>query len=78
KPDGKGGARDERGAVLDGTITLDIDPTTGLIADPSVCPVIRSKTYVIGQEPRRYCGPDYHNGKTIQPSETRPRQYAPR
>ncbi len=74
KPEGKGGGREDRDTVLDGTITLDIDPTTGLIADPSVCPVIRSKTYVIGQEPRKYCGPEYHNGKTIQPSETRPRQ----
>jgi penicillin-binding protein 1B len=73
KPEGKGGGREGRDAVLDGTITLDIDPTTGLIADPSVCPVIRSKTYVIGQEPRKYCGPEYHNGKTIQPSEGRPR-----
>ncbi|HEY0377021.1 MAG TPA: PBP1A family penicillin-binding protein [Pyrinomonadaceae bacterium] len=78
KPDGKSGAKQERDAVLDGTITLDIDPTTGLIADPSVCPVIRSKTYVIGQEPRKYCGPEYHNGKTIQPAETRPRQVSPR
>ncbi|HKQ51533.1 MAG TPA: PBP1A family penicillin-binding protein, partial [Pyrinomonadaceae bacterium] len=74
KPEGKGGGREGGDAVLDGTITLDIDPTTGLIADPSVCPVIRSKTYVIGQEPRKYCGPEYHNGKTIQPSETRPRK----
>ncbi|HJU54826.1 MAG TPA: PBP1A family penicillin-binding protein [Pyrinomonadaceae bacterium] len=78
KPDGKGAAKDERGAKLEGTITLDIDPTTGLVADPSVCPVIRSKTYIIGQEPRKYCGPEYHNGKTIQPSETRPRQVGPR
>jgi penicillin-binding protein 1B len=66
------------GTRLEGTITLDIDPTTGLIADPSVCPIIRTKTYVIGQEPRRYCGPEYHNGKTIQPSATRPRVVAPR
>jgi penicillin-binding protein 1B len=62
---------------LQGAITLDIDPTTGLIADPSVCPIIRSKTYVIGQEPRRYCGPEYHNGRTVQPSETRPRTVKP-
>ena len=44
---------------LQGTITLDIDPTTGLIAVDS-CPVIRTKTFIIGQEPRKYCGPEYH------------------
>ncbi len=49
---------------LEGTITLDIDPSTGLIADPNVCPVIRSKTFQIGQEPRQYCGPQYHVGTT--------------
>jgi penicillin-binding protein 1B len=66
------------GARLEGTITLDIDPTTGLIADPEVCPVIRSKTFIIGQEPRKYCGPEYHNGKTIQPAASRPRYATPR
>jgi penicillin-binding protein 1B len=50
---------------LQGTITLDIDPTTGLIAVDS-CPVIRTKTFIIGQEPRKYCGPEYH--KKSQPS----------
>ncbi len=58
---------------LQGTITLDIDPTTGLIAVDS-CPVIRTKTFVIGQEPKKYCGPEYH--KKAQPSptiSTRPR-----
>jgi penicillin-binding protein 1B len=44
---------------LQGTITLDIDPTTGLIA-VDTCPVIRTKTFMIGQEPRKYCGPEYH------------------
>jgi len=47
---------------LQGTITLDIDPTTGLIAVDS-CPVIRTKTFIIGQEPKKYCGPEYHNKK---------------
>jgi len=47
---------------LQGTITLDIDPTTGLIAVES-CPVIRTKTFIIGQEPKKYCGPEYHNKK---------------
>ena len=58
---------------LQGTITLDIDPTTGLIAVDS-CPVIRTKTFIIGQEPRKYCGPEFH--KKAQPSPvpaTRPR-----
>jgi penicillin-binding protein 1B len=58
---------------LQGTITLDIDPSTGLIAIDS-CPVIRTKTFVIGQEPKKYCGPEYH--KKAQPSPaaaTRPR-----
>ena len=50
---------------LQGTITLDIDPTTGLIAVDS-CPVIRTKTFMIGQEPRKYCGPEYH--RKSQPS----------
>ncbi len=59
---------------LEGTITLDIDPTTGLIA-VETCPVIRTKTFVLGTEPRKYCGPQYHRGKTIEPVEVpgRPR-----
>jgi penicillin-binding protein 1B len=77
KLEGRGVVQDDGTARLQGTITLDIDPTTGLIADPNVCPVIRSKTFAIGQEPRRYCGPEYHNGRTVQPSETRPRRAAP-
>ncbi|HEY6045433.1 MAG TPA: PBP1A family penicillin-binding protein [Pyrinomonadaceae bacterium] len=44
---------------LQGTITLDVDPTTGLIA-VDTCPVIRTKTFIIGQEPQKYCGPEYH------------------
>ncbi len=59
-----------------GTITLDIDPTTGLIAAPT-CPVIRTRTYAIGTEPRRRCGPQYHQSQSIVPSETRPRRAAP-
>ena len=53
---------DESATKLQGTITLDIDPTTGLIAVDS-CPVIRTKTFIIGQEPKKYCGPEYHNKK---------------
>jgi penicillin-binding protein 1B len=65
----------ERGAAgtlnSNGTITIDIDPTTGLIAVPS-CPVIRTKTFVIGKEPKQYCGPQYHGGAPLpQPERAR-------
>jgi len=52
---------------LEGTITLDIDPTTGLIAVES-CPVIRTKTFVLGTEPKKYCGPEYHKGRAGDPA----------
>jgi penicillin-binding protein 1B len=71
--EGRGVAQGDGSTRLMGTITLDIDPTTGLIAAPT-CPVIRSKTFVIGTEPRRYCGPEYHNGRAIPPTGTRPRR----
>ncbi len=58
---------------LEGTITLDIDPQTGLIA-VETCPVIRTKTYLLGTEPKKYCGPNYHQRRTIEPAEpVRPR-----
>jgi len=56
---------------LEGTITLDIDPQTGLIAVES-CPIIRTKTFALGTEPKKYCGPEYHRRKTIEPAD-RPR-----
>ncbi len=59
-------------AGLEGTITLDIDPQTGLIA-VETCPVIRTKTFVLGTEPRKYCGPQYHQRKTIERGADRPR-----
>ena len=62
----------DEGARLEGSITLDIDPSTGLIA-VETCPVIRTKTFVIGTEPRKYCGPEFHQGRTIEPSAIRPR-----
>jgi penicillin-binding protein 1B len=69
KPDSRQKSRDsfdgESPSRLQGTITLDIDPTTGLIAVDS-CPIIRTKTFIIGQEPKKYCGPEYH--KKSQPS----------
>jgi penicillin-binding protein 1B len=60
------------GTGLEGTITLDIDPTTGLIAVES-CPIIRTKTFVLGTEPKKYCGPQYHKRNTIEPAADRPR-----
>ena len=57
---------------LEGTITLDIDPSTGLIAVDS-CPVIRTRTFALGTEPRKYCGPEYHRGRAGDPSAGRPR-----
>jgi len=54
---------------LQGTITLDVDPTTGLIAVDS-CPVIRTKTFIIGQEPKKYCGPEYHKKTSSTTSPT--------
>ena len=59
-------------ARLEGTITLDIDPTTGLIA-VETCPVIRTKTFILGTEPKKYCGPEYHKGKGVEPGASRPR-----
>jgi penicillin-binding protein 1B len=64
----------EGGLKLEGSITLDIDPSTGLIAVES-CPVIRTKTFAIGTEPRTYCGPEYHRGKGVDPV-SRPRVVA--
>ncbi len=74
--EGRGVTQPDGSTRLEGTITLDIDPTTGLIAVPT-CPVVRSKTFVIGTEPRQYCGPQYHTGKTIAPTATRPRHVSP-
>ncbi len=67
---------DESSPRLSGLVTLDIDPTTGLVA-VETCPIRRSKTFRIGEEPRRYCGPQYHTGRVIIPSETRPRRVSP-
>ena len=69
------GSSDVAAPRLEGTITLDIDPSTGLIAVES-CPVIRTKTFVIGTEPRQYCGPQYHRARPADASGTRPRVVA--
>jgi penicillin-binding protein 1B len=55
---------------LEGTITLDIDPTTGLIAVES-CPVIRTRTYVLGTEPKKFCSPEYHQRPSASPQPSR-------
>jgi membrane carboxypeptidase/penicillin-binding protein len=60
---------------LEGTITLDIDPSTGLIA-VETCPVVRTRTFVLGTEPTRYCGPEYHRPSAV-PQATRPRSANP-
>ncbi len=74
KPTPKPKARDlydgDSTTKLQGTITLDIDPTTGLIAVES-CPVIRTKTFIIGQEPKKYCGPEYHKKPAPSPATAR-------
>ncbi len=64
KLEGRGVPQDDGTTRLEGTITLDIDPTTGLIAAPT-CPVIRSKTFIIGKEPHQNCGPQYHDKKSL-------------
>ena len=61
---------------LEGTITLDIDPSTVLIAVES-CPVVRTRTFVLGTEPTRYCGPDYHYRSPAPSQPTRPRSVNP-
>ena len=66
----------EESGALQGTITLDVDPTTGLIA-VETCPVIRTKTFVLGTEPKKYCGPEYHRGTGADPSAGRPRTIKP-
>jgi len=58
---------------LEGTITLDIDPSTGMIAVES-CPIIRTRTFVLGTEPKKFCGPEYHRRGS---GETRPRLTMP-
>lgn len=73
KPTPKPKSRDlydgDSSSKLQGTITLDVDPTTGLIAVDS-CPVIRTRTFIIGQEPKRYCGPEYHKKPSASPPAT--------
>lgn len=74
--EGRGTAQPDGSTRLTGTVTLDVDPTTGLIA-ADTCPVIRTRTFALGTEPRRRCGPQYHTGQDFIPSETRPRRASP-
>ena len=62
--------RTDESGRLEGTITLDIDPTTGLIA-VETCPVIRTRTFVLGTEPKKFCGPEYHQRPIATPQPTR-------
>lgn len=62
--------RTDQSGRLEGTITLDIDPTTGLIA-VETCPVIRTRTFVLGTEPKKYCGPEYHQRPLSSPQPSR-------
>ncbi len=62
--------RTDQSGRLEGTITLDIDPTTGLIA-VETCPVIRTRTFVLGTEPKKYCGPEYHQRPLPSPQPSR-------
>ncbi len=64
--------RTTEGGRLEGTITLDIDPSTGLIAVES-CPIVRTRTFALGTEPKKFCGPEYHRGS----GDTRPRLTQP-
>lgn len=64
--------RSTEGGRLEGTITLDIDPSTGLIAVES-CPIVRTRTFVLGSEPKKFCGPEYHRGS----GDSRPRLTQP-
>ena len=75
-PPGRSDDDEEDSSRLTGTVTLDIDPTTGLIAAPT-CPVIRSQTFRLGTEPHKRCGPQYHQNQTIIPGQTRPRRASP-
>jgi penicillin-binding protein 1B len=60
-----------QGDRLEGTITLDVDPSTGLIA-VETCPVVRTRTFALGTEPKKYCGPEFHQSRNVDPS-SRPR-----
>ncbi|HVG38041.1 MAG TPA: hypothetical protein VM870_02070, partial [Pyrinomonadaceae bacterium] len=64
--EGRGVRQADGSTRLMGTITLDIDPDTNLIAAPS-CPVIRTKTFPIGQQPTDYCGPEHHRAGGSRP-----------
>ncbi|HYP52882.1 MAG TPA: penicillin-binding transpeptidase domain-containing protein [Pyrinomonadaceae bacterium] len=76
RTDGQGERPSEGSTRLSGTVILDIDPSTGLLA-AETCPVIRTRTFALGAEPRRRCGPQYHGGRSAQPAETRPRVVRP-
>lgn len=74
--EGRGVVQPDGSSRLVGTITLNVDPTTGLLAAPG-CPISRAQTFQIGSEPKRYCSPAYHNRRTVMPSGARTRPNYP-
>jgi penicillin-binding protein 1B len=74
--EGTGVQQDDGSTRLLRTISVDICPTTRLLAAPT-CPVVRTQTFAVGQEPHRYCGPENHGGiiTSLPPpsSSSRPR-----
>lgn len=70
--EGRGVTQPDGSTRLVGTITLDVDPATGLLASRA-CPVTRRQVFQIGTEPKRSCGAAYHNGRTVMPSDSRGR-----
>lgn len=57
--EGRGEMQPDGSTRLQGSITVDIDPTTGLLATGS-CPLVRTRTYQLGNQPTKYCSAQYH------------------
>ncbi|HKR00310.1 MAG TPA: J domain-containing protein [Pyrinomonadaceae bacterium] len=56
------------------TVTLTIDPVTGMIARPD-CPIKSSMTYPAGAEPKQYCSAQHKTEKPAESVEgTRPKE----
>jgi penicillin-binding protein 1B len=56
----------------DRTIILQICPDTGLIATPS-CPMMRARSFKMGQEPKEFCRPENHRRESTNPANSRQR-----
>lgn len=65
------------------TVTLTIDPATGMIATPH-CPIKSRMTYPSGTEPQQYCNASHKTDKTepeadkVRPKESRLKSFAKR